>query len=306
MNPQDFITVSRPHAGIKLADSNWQIKDLGTMNRTLVNDRLIDGEQKLESGDRITLGEKGPEFTFKCLVLNATVTVQQPEKEEPSTPESEVDKSAENAASQTGSVPSPEPEATEKDTSPESKVVPAQKTEESEQAVSEPSTKETEMSSASSSKAEVEKTTPEVVPASPSKNATTPSAEPQKTSSPSVGTVNTSSSVQTLWNLVSQTELSQLPGHSAKILALAFSPDGQILASAAKDKTIKLWNIATQAEIATLTGLKLAANNLAFSPDGKILASGGADKTIKLWNVDAQEETASFTGHKLAINALGI
>ena len=76
LNPHEFVTVSRRHAEIKSIDDYWQISDLGTMNGTLLNDRLINSPQQLESGDRITLGKKGPEFTFECLTLNSTVMLQ--------------------------------------------------------------------------------------------------------------------------------------------------------------------------------------------------------------------------------------
>ena len=82
---------------------------------------------------------------------------------------------------------------------------------------------------------------------------------------------------QTLWNLVSTSELLQISGHSQPVLGLAFSPDEQILASGSADKTIKLWNIASQEEIASFVGHKLAINAVAFSPDGQILASGSKD-----------------------------
>jgi|GEM_PF-4211576 len=112
------------------------------------------------------------------------------------------------------------------------------------------------------------------------------------------------SSTKTFWNLISIAELCQIPGHPHPVLGLSFSPNGQMLASSAKDKTIKLWNIANQTEIATLTGDKFAPKAIAFSPDGKTLASGGADKTIKLWNIADRSPITSFAAHKLAINAL--
>ena len=111
-------------------------------------------------------------------------------------------------------------------------------------------------------------------------------------------------SVKTLWNLISVTERSQFPGHDASLFALEFSPDGNILASAAKDKTIKLWDTSSRLQIARFTGHKLAVNAMAFSPDGNVLASGSADKTIKLWQVNNQTEMAKISAHKLAVESL--
>ena len=69
---------------------------------------------------------------------------------------------------------------------------------------------------------------------------------------------------------------------------VAFSPSGQLLASAYGDGTVRLWNPATgQAVGAPLpadTGPGGGVNAVAFSPSGQLLASADADGTVRLWN----------------------
>lgn len=79
-----------------------------------------------------------------------------------------------------------------------------------------------------------------------------------------------------------------LKGHKSKVLALEFSPNGKILASASADNTVKLWNPVTRKCIKTFQGHTNDVTCLTFSPDGKKLFSGSADGTARVWHVQTE------------------
>ena len=84
-----------------------------------------------------------------------------------------------------------------------------------------------------------------------------------------------------------------LEGHQTPIEALAFSPDGTLLASAGSDPHIALWRVANGAQIATLEGNLERVAALAFSPDGTLLASAGDGPHLKLWPIAPALERAA-------------
>ena len=75
-----------------------------------------------------------------------------------------------------------------------------------------------------------------------------------------------------------------LTGHSAEVVALAFSPDGRRLATASSDRTIKLWDTVTGQDVFTLRGHTAGVRCLAFSPDGNRLVTGAIDSTARVWD----------------------
>ena len=69
------------------------------------------------------------------------------------------------------------------------------------------------------------------------------------------------------------------------VKVVAFSRDGQILATSTPDYTVKLWNVDTGECKRTLHGHSASVWSIAFSPDNRTLASSGADETIRLWDI---------------------
>jgi WD40 repeat protein len=96
-----------------------------------------------------------------------------------------------------------------------------------------------------------------------------------------------------LWRLCQSGRRFTLRGHQGEIWCVAFSPDGQTLASASRDCNVKIWDVATGQHRCTLWGHSWGVESVAFSPDGKTLASGaGNDKTVRLWDVATWRERA--------------
>ncbi len=89
------------------------------------------------------------------------------------------------------------------------------------------------------------------------------------------------------------------------VLSLAFSPNGETLASGSRDTTIRLWDKKTTHHKVTLTGHSGRVTTIAFSSDGKIIASGASythwssDSSIRLWDANIGKHLRTIETHGL-------
>ena len=101
----------------------------------------------------------------------------------------------------------------------------------------------------------------------------------------------------------------RLEEHHDFVSGLAFSPDGQLLASGSMDGTIRLWRTRDGASAGMLPGHLEETTEVAFSPDGRTLASIGEEESLKLWQLPTLREVfllpLPHAGHHLQFSPDG-
>lgn len=88
-----------------------------------------------------------------------------------------------------------------------------------------------------------------------------------------------------LWSLTDGTHLQSWNAHEGGVDAVAFSPDGALLASGGRDQFVYLWNVTNGERVAQLSGHTKPVLTVAFNSSGTSLASGSGDNTVRVWQV---------------------
>lgn len=104
-------------------------------------------------------------------------------------------------------------------------------------------------------------------------------------------------------------EANRLEGHLDNVWGVAYSPDGNLIASVSTDKTLKIWRNNGEL-LQTLTGHTEAITSVVFSLDGRSIITTSMDKTVRIWQRQANSDQFAgyriLTGHIDSVNAAAI
>ena len=106
-----------------------------------------------------------------------------------------------------------------------------------------------------------------------------------------------------IWDVAEGTLLHRLEGASW-VTALAFSADGDTLASGHDDGTVRFWNARGCQLIGQIAAHPEAVSAIAFSPDGKSVATAGEDRVVRVWDADSHRAITELVSHTDRIPAL--
>jgi WD40 repeat protein len=111
-----------------------------------------------------------------------------------------------------------------------------------------------------------------------------------------------------VWDMETGERIATQPAHNDDITAIAYHRQGNLLASASQDGTVKVWQLQNnQLSLRqTLSGHAGWVTAVAISPDGRRIISGSSDKTIKIWDATTGGLQQTLTGHKSAVYDLAI
>ncbi|GAA55861.1 POC1 centriolar protein homolog A, partial [Clonorchis sinensis] len=100
-----------------------------------------------------------------------------------------------------------------------------------------------------------------------------------------------------VWNIKPQTRAYRFLGHSDAIFCARFSPSGQLVVTASRDKTIKLWVPSIKGESITFRAHTAAIRWVDLSSDDLRMCTASADKSVKVWNLHRQKFLFSLNQH---------
>lgn len=109
-----------------------------------------------------------------------------------------------------------------------------------------------------------------------------------------------------VWSLSPRRPLYRLSWIGDPVYAIAFNPNGYIVASGDGNGKVQFWDVREGTFISEFFPHQEAINAMAFTPDGKILITASNDRTVKVWNLETGKLVSTLAGHPDKVRAIAL
>jgi eukaryotic-like serine/threonine-protein kinase len=115
-----------------------------------------------------------------------------------------------------------------------------------------------------------------------------------------------STGIVIIWDVETGQMIRKFDGQLGVVLSLAYSPDGQRIASSSinPENTFVVWEARTGEIIKTVAGHTSQIHRLRYSPDGRLIASSDTDGAVHLWDADSLTEIRKIDAHRAPVVGL--
>jgi WD40 repeat protein len=109
-----------------------------------------------------------------------------------------------------------------------------------------------------------------------------------------------------VWSLSPRRPIYRLSWIGDPVYAVAFNPNGYIVASGDGNGKVQFWDVREGTFISEFFPHQEAINAMAFTPDGKILMTASNDRTVKVWNLETGKLVNTLVGHPDKVRAIAL
>lgn len=109
-----------------------------------------------------------------------------------------------------------------------------------------------------------------------------------------------------IWDTASGQSRARLEAHKGGVLSVAFSADGQRIASGGEDRMLRVWDAEAAHPMYGISGHGGAVLSVAWSVDRRTIVSGSSDKTARVWDAATGKPMHTLSGHECGVQAIAI
>jgi WD40 repeat protein len=108
-----------------------------------------------------------------------------------------------------------------------------------------------------------------------------------------------------LWNLKAAKPIRVFKGHTFKVMAMAISKEGRLLATGSWDRTLKIWDVSSGKQLLSINH-PTPVNSVTFADSDTSIISGSHDGKIRVWSVKSGRSKGQVQAHGMGITQLSL